>query len=163
MRPFQVRVEGIQFAAAHFATFGGECEPLHGHNYTVAAEIDGTLSEDAWVVDFIALKSILRSLCDEVDHRFMLQGESSLLRSALQDKEWRIETPAGLVYHLPASDVVNLPLDNTTAERLAQWFCNRLWRVLRENDTANLQAATVEVWEGPDQRAAFRQESLPAD
>jgi 6-pyruvoyl-tetrahydropterin synthase len=32
---FSVRVEG-KFSAGHFATYGGDCEPLHGHTYEVA-------------------------------------------------------------------------------------------------------------------------------
>jgi 6-pyruvoyltetrahydropterin/6-carboxytetrahydropterin synthase len=34
----------LRFAAAHFTTFGGECEPLHGHNYAVLVEIEGDLT-----------------------------------------------------------------------------------------------------------------------
>ena len=48
---YRVRVERnkLRFAAAHFATFGGECEPLHGHNYAVSIEVEGSLTDDAWV------------------------------------------------------------------------------------------------------------------
>jgi 6-pyruvoyltetrahydropterin/6-carboxytetrahydropterin synthase len=156
--PFQVRVEGLQFDSGHFATFGGECEPLHGHTYSVAAEIDGTVSSDAWVIDFIALKAILRSLCDEIDHRFLLQKESPLLKMDEEDGHWRIETPAGLSYLFPQEDVAVLPIDNTTTERLAEWLCGRLWQQIKERRDDNVEAITIEVWEGPDQRASFRSE-----
>ena len=161
-RPYQVRVEGIEFAAGHFATFGGNCEPIHGHSYSVAAEVDGTLSGDAWVIDFIALKSILRSLCDELDHRFLLQKESKVLRIDGREGQWLIETPAGVRYVLPEADVVPLAVDNTTAERLAQWLCGRLWQQIEERKADNVQATTIEVWEGPDQRASFRRERQAA-
>src|SRR3989304_5516021 len=49
---------------------GGGGGPLHGHDYGVAAAVEGTLDENAWVVDFGAVKAILRSLCEELDHRF---------------------------------------------------------------------------------------------
>ena len=162
-RLFQVRVEGVQFAAAHFATFGGACEPLHGHSYEVAAEVDGTLVEDAWVVDFTELKAILRELCDELDHRFLLQRESAILKIESQPGEWRVTTPADRVYVLPALDVVALPVDNTTAERLAQWLCGKLWQTMNGRGAKNVQAVTVEVWEGPGQRASHRQERLPVE
>ncbi|MBV9711092.1 MAG: 6-carboxytetrahydropterin synthase, partial [Ktedonobacteraceae bacterium] len=33
----KVKIEGgyLRFSAAHFITFGGRCERLHGHNYGV--------------------------------------------------------------------------------------------------------------------------------
>jgi 6-pyruvoyltetrahydropterin/6-carboxytetrahydropterin synthase len=157
-RVYQVRVEGVQFAAAHCATIGRTCEPLHGHSYEVAAEIDGTLSEDSWVVDFVELKSILRSIADEIDHRFLLQRESRVISIESRGEQWAIETPEGSCYLLPAADVVALPVDNTTAERLSQWFCEQLWQALVEREADNIRAVAVEVWEGPGQRASHRQE-----
>ena len=45
----KVKVEGgnLRFSSAHFITFGGKCERLHGHNYGVLVEIEGTLTEGA--------------------------------------------------------------------------------------------------------------------
>ena len=47
---YRVRVERgqLKFAAAHMATFAGQCEPLHGHNYAVTIEVAG--SRDALIV-----------------------------------------------------------------------------------------------------------------
>ena len=159
---FQVRVENIHFDAGHFATYGGRCEPLHGHSYEVAAELDGTLSEDSWVVDFVELKSILRSISEEIDHRFLLQSQSRVLTIEARGEQWAVSTPEGNCYLLPTRDVVALPVDNTTAERLAQWFCDRLWQELRQRQAGNILAVGVEIWEGPGQRASHRQER-PAD
>jgi 6-pyruvoyltetrahydropterin/6-carboxytetrahydropterin synthase len=152
---YQVRVESMQFAAAHFATFGGACEPLHGHSYEVAAEVEGTLSDDAWVVDFIALKTAIRGLTRELDHRFMLQCRSRVLQITETEGAWQVITPANVQYVLPRADVAALPIDNTTAERLSQWFCERVWDNLRSRH-ANVDSLTIEVWEGPGQRASFR-------
>ena len=162
-RRFQIRVEGVQFDAAHFATFGGECEPLHGHSYEVAAEIDGPLSEESWVVDFVEVKSILRGLCDEFDHRFLLQLQSRLLKIESTPGGWLIGSPSGVRYTLPASDVVALPIDNTTAERLAEWLSEKLAKTLADRGIENVEAVTVEVWEGPGQRASYRQQRLPVE
>src|SRR5579859_2816774 len=59
----------LEFAAAHFITFEGECEPLHGHNYGVRVEAAGPLTSDSYVLDFVVLKDIVRALCREWDHR----------------------------------------------------------------------------------------------
>jgi 6-pyruvoyltetrahydropterin/6-carboxytetrahydropterin synthase len=154
---YRVRVESMQFAAAHFATFGGACEPLHGHSYEVAAEVEGTLSEDRWVVDFIALKSMIRGLTRELDHRFMLQCQSNVLKIEETDAAWHVTTPAKIEYLLPKPDVAALPIDNTTAELLSQWLSGRVWEQL-QGRFANVQSLTVEVSEGPGQRASYRRQ-----
>ena len=58
------RLEGLKFSAAHFVAFDGFREPLHGHNYTVAAQIGAqSLQQDGYVVDFGDVKKILRQIC----------------------------------------------------------------------------------------------------
>lgn len=155
---YSVRVEGIRFAAAHFATFGGECEPLHGHSYEVAAEVHGSLTDDSWVVDFSLLKTILRSLCAELDHRFMLQAESNELQIERSATAWSIRTQSGTSYVLPAEDVVALPIDNSTAERLSEYLCAQLGAALAGHRAANIARVAVDVWEGPGQRARSEQD-----
>ena len=158
---YEVRVESIRFDAAHFATFGGNCEPLHGHSYEVAAEVQGRLGEDSLVVNFIGLKAILRELSKELDHKFMLQIDSRVLKIESTERAWKVCTPNDTGYVLPRQDVIALPIDNTTAERLAEWFGGRLWQWMQDKGASNVQALTVEVWEGPGQRGSHRLERLP--
>ena len=158
---YEVRVEGIRFDAAHFATYGGNCEPIHGHSYEVAAEAQGKLGDDALVINFIGLKAVLRDLSKELDHRFMLQTESRVLQIESTETAWKVRTPADIGYVLPKVDVVALPIDNTTAERLAEWFSGRLWQWLEDKGASNVLSLTVEVWEGPGQRGSHRLERLP--
>src|SRR5437868_4670422 len=71
---YHVRVEKdyLVFSAAHFITFDGSvCERLHGHNYRVAAEVEGPLDENHYVIDFLALRDAVRSIVADLDH-FML-------------------------------------------------------------------------------------------
>ena len=157
---FQVRVENIHFDAAHFATYGGRCEPLHGHSYQVAAEVEGDLTEDSWVVDFTRLKAILRQVCEEIDHKMLLQTQSRVLKIESSPEVWRVETPNGASYAFPSSDVADLPIDNTTAERLAEWLSGRVWEALAQRNS-RIQSVNVEVWEGPGQRAAYKRLHLP--
>ena len=150
---FSVRVEGIRFAAAHFATFRGECEPLHGHSYEVAAEAEGPLSQDSWVVDFADLKGALREVCLPLDHKFLLQSQSSEIQIDLAEGAWRVRTSGRKDYVFPVDDVAALPIDNSTAERLAEYLSGRLEEVLKERRACGLGIVAVEVWEGPGQRA----------
>jgi 6-pyruvoyltetrahydropterin/6-carboxytetrahydropterin synthase len=157
---FQVRVEKIYFDSAHFATYGGHCEPLHGHSYQVAAEVEGELTDDSWVVDFTRLKGLLRQICQEIDHRMLLQTESRVLKIETSAGIWEVQTPDGRTYRFPSSDVADLPIDNTTAERLAEWFSGRVWEALTHRNS-RLRSVTIEVWEGPGQRAAYKRLHLP--
>lgn len=162
MKPkYEVRVENIRFDAAHFATYGGSCEPLHGHSYEVAAEVEGNLGDDSLVINFIGLKAILRELSKELDHKFLLQLESRMLEIESTETAWKIRTPSETGYVLPKPDVAALPIDNTTAERLAEWFGERLWQWIDTKGASNVGALTVEVWEGPGQRGSHRMERLP--
>ena len=148
---YRVRVEHnkLKFAAAHMATYGGTLEPLHGHNYAVTIEVAGTLTDDAWVCDFSTLKSAGRALCDELDHKFLLQRDSRVLEIDEGDN-WKIRF-GGRGFVFPKSDVLALPIDNTTAERLAEWFIGRLRDDLRARGAANLTSITVGVEEAPGQ------------
>lgn len=149
---YRVRVERnkLKFAAAHFATFEGKCEPLHGHNYAVTIEVSGTLTDDSWVVDFSTLKSLGKALCDELDHKFLLQRDSHVLQIDEGMSNWKIRfLERGFVF--PKSDVIALPIDNTTAERLAEWFVTRLRADLGGKGATNLTSITVGVEEAPGQ------------
>lgn len=148
----RVRVERhkLKFAAAHFATFEGTCEPLHGHNYAVIIEVEGPLTEDSWVADFSVLKSEGKSLCDELDHKFLLQRDSRVLQIDEGMSNWKVRfRERGYVF--PKADVLPLPIDNTTAERIAEWFAGRLRETLRERGLAHLTSIAVGVEEAPGQ------------
>lgn len=158
--PFKVRVEGIYFDSAHFATYGGRCEPLHGHSYQVAAEVSGALTDDSWVLDFKRLKTILRQICQDIDHRMLLQVESRILKIEGLNGTWRVVTPDGAEYSFPEADVAALPIDNTTAERLAEWFSARVWSAVGSR-SSSIQTISVEIWEGPGQGATHTRTHLP--
>ena len=160
---FSIRVEGIGFEAAHFATYRGQCEPLHGHSYSVAAEVEGDLGGDSWVMDFGELKEALREACARLDHKFLLQRESRELKLEQSGSGWNVSTPAGAAYAFPLADVAALPLDNSTAERLAEYLAGEVWQALRRRGQDGLTRLAVEVWEGHGQRGRFQRERLPLD
>ena len=150
--PHKVTVERntLRFAAAHFATFEGQCEPLHGHNYDVTVDVEGELTEDGWVIDFGVLKSMTREVCQQLDHKFLLQRESKALQIDEGMSNWKVRfLERGWVF--PKSDVVALPIDNTTVERLAEWFAGRLREQLLVLGATNLASITVGVEEAPGQ------------
>ena len=147
----------LRFAAAHFATFRGECEPLHGHNYDVMVDVEGDLTEDSWVWDFGDLKRLTKGIADELDHKFVLQLESRMLTIVEGEDDWEISYEDQR-YVFPKSDVAALPIDNSTAERLAEWFAGRLRAELAEHGASNIKRLTVGIEEMPGQTGWYTAE-----
>jgi 6-pyruvoyl tetrahydropterin synthase/QueD family protein len=157
----------LGFSAAHFITFDGACEPLHGHNYGVRVEASGPLTSDSYVLDFVLLKDIVRTLCREWDHRFLLPLRNPHLRVTQREDAWEIEytgdisrlpnAPASPIrYAMPAWTVTPLPVDNVTAERLAELLARDIARELRQRGVGgNLTSLMVGIEETEMQAAFF--------
>jgi len=145
----------LRFAAAHFTTFGGECEPLHGHNYDVFVEIHGALTPDSWVVDFGDAKRIVRGLCRELDHKFLLPVLSKALTITPLSGELEVKF-GDKRYVIPATDIARLDIDNSTAERLAEWFAGRIAAELKALGAQNATSVNVGVEEMPGQAGWFK-------
>lgn len=152
---YKVTVEGtnLRFGAAHFITMGGKCERLHGHNYGVFLEIEGPLSADSYVFDFIRLKQILRDACEVLDHRFLLPLHNAHFTVSHEQGHWEILFDERR-YVFPERDVLPLPLDNITAERLAEHIWSEVARALAPDNSRAL-LMTVGVEEAPGQIAWY--------
>ena len=114
------------FSAAHFITFNGNvCERLHGHNYRVFAEWEGPLDDNHYVVDFIALRDVLKSLIDPLDHHVLLPTDHPLIQVRVETQEVTatFETRRWV---FPREDCVLLPVANTTAELIACYLAHQL-------------------------------------
>src|SRR3972149_3869063 len=121
MRRINVYGPELRFAAAHFTTFGGRCEPLHGHNYALAVQVEGELSPDSWLFDFVELRRLVAALCEELDHAFLLPTGNRHLEVERGEGHYRVAF-GDRRYVIPEGDVRALPIDNSTAERLAEWL-----------------------------------------
>jgi 6-pyruvoyltetrahydropterin/6-carboxytetrahydropterin synthase len=136
----RIEKERLTFSAAHFITYDGDlCEPLHGHNWHVAAELEGPLDENRYVVDFIAVRDTLQQIVDSLDHRVLLPTDHPTIHIAISpggpaaqvaakhgEREWLF----------PAQDCVLLPVTNTTAELVAKYIADELRQALAERLTA---------------------------
>jgi 6-pyruvoyltetrahydropterin/6-carboxytetrahydropterin synthase len=159
MSEYRVRIEKdyTVFCAGHFITYDGhECEPLHGHNYRAAASVEGPLDENAYVFDFTKLKRALKSVIDRLDHRMLLPTKSALIRVTQSGAEIEAHY-RDKRYVFPLSDVVLLPIPNTTAEMLAWWIAQELKLSLGALPPG-ATAIEVEVDESSGQRAFYRED-----
>jgi 6-pyruvoyltetrahydropterin/6-carboxytetrahydropterin synthase len=155
---WKIRIErgNLGFSAAHFITFAGTCEPLHGHNYGVQVEAAGTLTSDSYVLDFTTLKSIVRELCKDWDHRFLLPLQNPHLRVTEHEEAWELEYDEQNRYVLARLAVVPLATDNATAERLAEMLAHRIVEALKMRGLGEtLTSMTVGIEETEMQTAFY--------
>ena len=155
---FKVTVtkEDLVFAAAHFITFAGHrCETLHGHNYRAGVQVEGGIDPESWfVLDFAALKRLMRRLTDELDHRVLLPRDNPKLAIAERDGSVHVAFDGQPRYLFPVRDCVILPIPNTTVEMLAQYLTRR---VRAELDGVQITAIELEVEENFGQSASYRE------
>jgi len=146
---YRVRVtkDHLVFSAAHFITFNGNvCERLHGHNWRVAVSAEGALDGNFYVVDFIALRDAVQKVVNELDHRMLLPTQHRAIR--VQSGEREVEaTFEDRRWIFPREDCALLPIENTTAERLAWWIGQRLQTDLPAAALKLVSALEIEVEE----------------
>ena len=76
------------FAAAHrIEMYHGKCEDLHGHNFRVEALFEGgQVGADGMVVDFALLKSFLRTIVADLDHKYI--NDIPFFKERASSSEW---------------------------------------------------------------------------
>jgi 6-pyruvoyltetrahydropterin/6-carboxytetrahydropterin synthase len=153
----EVAKDYFNFASAHFLIFAnGQREPLHGHNYQVSVKMEGELDRAGVVLDFITFKPLVKRICDSLDHRTMIQSNSPNLEVRRHSKEFEIRYKAQKII-LPKSDVILLPLANTSTELLAEHVAKLIRRQVKAKFRgAKIRAMEVGVEEARGQRGIFR-------
>ncbi|NUQ62021.1 MAG: 6-pyruvoyl tetrahydropterin synthase family protein [Pirellulales bacterium] len=147
MEHFRVRIskDDLVFSAGHFITFDGDvCERLHGHNYRVAAEVEGPLDENHYVIDFIALRDALKGIVDELDHFMLLPTEHPLIRVSADDQEVEVRFRQRR-WIFPRCDCRLLPVPNTTTELLGRYIGARLLDDLQKRTGVRPKLVRIEV------------------
>jgi len=161
---FRVSVtkDHLVFASAHFITFEGHrCEGLHGHNYRARVTVEGALDEEVWFVfDFVAIKHIMKRLCDEIDHKVLLATENPKLQVAEQGDSVTVAYEGKPRYVFPRVDCALLPVPNTTVEMLAELLTGRFRAEIEKVGARGVTAIEMEIEENFGQSAVYRL-SLP--
>lgn len=145
---------GTDFSCAFLLTYGDECERLHGHNFQVALEIEGTLGSDNFLVDFRDVKQILRSICKKLDEHTLIATRNPLLLVSETQTSYSVRFK-DKEYIFPRDDVLLLDLPNLSAEILAAYLCEQFQEQILEMGFANLSRITLELREKPGQSAFY--------
>jgi len=169
-----VRKEAFKFNAAHFVTFQGFRERLHGHNYQVGIRLLGSrkIGSDGYVLDFGDAKKVAKEVCKSLNEYFICPMHSDVLDITVTDGKDGVGDSSGTIhlvcedgaeFTFPKGDCAMLPLVHSTVEELAIY----IWgEVLLKLDCESLRkrgihTMAVTVSEAAGQEAVFRMEIPP--
>lgn len=146
--------EALQFSAGHFTILSpSERENLHGHNYALGADFHVMLHENGMNFDYRYYKNKLLALANQIDRCFLLPGKSHYLRIEDQGDFWIAHFQEEKIPFLKR-DIVILPISNITIEELSCWFLQQLTQDQTELAHHQIQAITIQVYNGPGQSGA---------
>jgi 6-pyruvoyl-tetrahydropterin synthase len=133
----------------------GGREPLHGHNYRVQVRGEAPALAGDMVFDFLDIKPIVREVCDSLDHKLLIPKENKQLKIYTEKKNYVIETPDESYFSIPMTDVLLLPIMNTSAERIAVYVCDEIRKKITAKFGFAFNSLEIEVEETPGQSAVY--------
>lgn len=147
----------LVFASAHFITFRGhQCESLHGHNYRVGVMVEGAVDDEClFVLDFSILKKIVRRIVDEIDHKVLLPTKNPKLAYRHEGDMVHVDYFGKPTYVFPKGDCALLPIQNSTAEMLAEYIAVHVRNELVKEGHTHLSQLEIEVEENFGQSATY--------
>jgi len=155
-----VRKKHLSFSSSHFVVEGDTCESLHGHNYRVSVELEGSMDTVGYVMDFANLKCMVREIISSLDHKILIASQNTFLRMTHTGEGMEV-TFKEKKYLFPKQECMILPVPNCTAEHLAAYILIRLMSALREGNVRNVSVIRVGVEESEGQWAFVEEEITP--
>ncbi|MCA8940091.1 MAG: 6-carboxytetrahydropterin synthase [Planctomycetes bacterium] len=162
MPRFYVRVdkEYFDFSCGHFLLFADRTrEPMHGHNYRCYVEVEGRLSSDDMVLNYIHFKPMVKRICDELNHRTLLPLKNEDLKVWRDEKQAYAEYHDGSKFMFPIQDCILMDEHNTSTEILARHIWRRIEAELRAaGELERMTAMRVGIEEAPGQMSWYEAE-----
>ena len=97
----------IYFSSSHFLLGHKKCGYLHGHSYAIHSKIYGEKNKQDFIIDFSILKSYLKEIANQLDHRILIPEKNKYV--TVDENEIRINFE-NKKYILPKEDCVLLPI-----------------------------------------------------
>ena len=148
--------QNFKFSSGHFLIFDeNRAEMLHGHNYQVRVDLQASqnsTSEKGYLIDFYELKKIIKELCDLWDEHILLpEAHPDMKKSESSDRKNYEIRFRDRFYSLPKTEVIWLPVFNTSVEALSELFASLLAAKLTGMGVAEVR---VEIEETRGQSAS---------
>jgi 6-pyruvoyltetrahydropterin/6-carboxytetrahydropterin synthase len=148
--------QNFKFSAAHFLIFDAHsAERLHGHNYQVKVDIavpsqSELLKEKGFFVDFNVFKKYIKARLDQWDEIVLLPGRHPDMKFVEKAPSLEV-TFRDRFYVFPLSEVLLLPVTNTSVENLSRLLAEDF---LREFQPYHVKRIRVSVEETRGQAAS---------
>ncbi|MCB0377210.1 MAG: 6-carboxytetrahydropterin synthase [Bdellovibrionales bacterium] len=150
----QLAKQRFKFSATHFTVFSKDrAECLHGHNYQVSVdfEFSDLDNKTGLAIEFQVLKDKIQKVCDQLDEKVLIPTESRFLD--VKKTFTNIEVTFGeKFYSFPKQDCLLLPIANSSAESLAQWFYFQLDESFKD---ISVEEFSVSIEESEGQAVTF--------
>lgn len=145
--------QDFKFSVAHFTIFAADrAEPLHGHNYRLAIELEGSSAgEYGLLADCDDWKRAARAVCAALDDRVLIAALSPHV-DCVEEGDELVVRFADRSYRFPERETLRLPIANVSMELLARWAWERL---AREAPRGAVERLTVEIEETPGQLCRY--------
>jgi len=151
---YRVELDGVfrnlRFSACHFIPGHEKCSRLHGHDYVVEVQVQGTLGTAGMVIDFALLKRHVEEIISLLDHKVIIPAKNPELEIRDDGITVSVKT-MDKFYQFPHGDCILCDIVNSTAENLAEFICQKLVEKLNENK--NVVSVACGVSEGAGQKA----------
>ncbi|UCG89962.1 MAG: 6-carboxytetrahydropterin synthase [Candidatus Heimdallarchaeota archaeon] len=143
------------FSAAHILVSDHYEEGLHGHNYLVGIEVEGSMDIHDMIVDFVFLENMLSEVLTEWDHFVLLPSKNKNMK--IHENKDNLEIVYGKrLYSIPKAEIKLLDCTNVTAETLARLLGEKIQIYLKkETFWERIQALKVTIWEKSYYRADY--------
>jgi 6-pyruvoyltetrahydropterin/6-carboxytetrahydropterin synthase len=157
----EISAEYLEFSAGHFTIFSPvHREKIHGHTYRVQATITAPIQADLGLAfDYSVYKKILRDICEQLNGYFLLAGNSPHLKITAEQNSYRVLFNDEILL-FPKTDIIMLPVVNSTIEELARWFTQQLLEDKSTLEKYQICAITMKVFSSPRQSAAYHWQRL---
>lgn len=150
----EIHKEELKFSAGHFMIFAdSERESMHGHDYQVHAAFNTLIEHNGMAFDCRVYKQKLLKLCQGLDYRFLLPGQSDYLHLEDAGTTWIAAIRQEKII-FPKKDIVVLPLCNITLEELSFWFLQQLLQDPDALDKDNIFGIVIKVFNGRGESGA---------
>lgn len=133
----------------------GTREPLHGHNYRLQVKGNALDLDDDMVFDFLDIKPIVREICDSLDHKLLIPKNNPHLKIQEIEKNYLFTTQDESFFSIPQTDVLVLPIENTSVERIAAYMAYQIRDLVKSRFNFEFKELEVEVEETIGQSAIF--------
>jgi len=136
--------EKFNFDYAHFlSNYDGKCYNIHGHTAKVSVEIHGSPGKDGFVIDFGIIKSEIKNIIDEYDHKILVSA--NCVES--YDDEF-VNIKYGKNYMKLERDMVVITGSEPTVEYISRRILYLLINVLKKKEYKNIEGISVIISEG---------------